>query len=86
MVYLYEDSGHDAKEDLTLPDTPYEHRVCSVTLFCSIAFLATGAYYFIAPSADMKLIVSITAAAFGLALLNFFVAAFRGKLCGCKKS
>jgi hypothetical protein len=71
----------------TLPDNPYEHKVCGVTLFCSALFLAAGVYYLLGPSKSelAYTLVMITGGIFLLAMVNFFAAAFRGKLCGCKK-
>ena len=76
------------KQDVTdSPDNPYEHKVCGITVACSLAFLATCAYYLLSPQKDdlMMVVLAATGTVFGLAMLNFFVAAFRGKLCGCKK-
>lgn len=76
------------RQDVTSsPDTPYEHKVCGITLICSLAFLATCAYFLLSPQKDglMMVVMAATGTVFGLAMLNFFIAAFRGKLCGCKK-
>lgn len=70
-----------------LPDNPYEHTVCGITFFCTVLFLAAGAYYLLGPAKNelAHTLVMITGAMFILALVNFFAAAFRGKLCGCTK-
>ncbi len=69
------------------PDNAYEHKVCGVTMVCAFAFLATGLYYIVSPEKDglMMTVMAVTGGVFLLALLNFFAAAFRGKLCGCAK-
>ena len=68
------------------PDNPYEHKVCGVTMVCAFAFLATAMYYLVSPekSGLMMTVMAVTGGLFLLALLNFFAAAFRGKLCGCQ--
>ncbi|PZQ43648.1 MAG: hypothetical protein DI551_11745 [Micavibrio aeruginosavorus] len=73
--------------DTESPDTPYEGTTCKLTLICALAFLASGVYYFLTPPDDgLKLmVVIVSAGALGLSLVNFFAAAFTGKLCGCKK-
>lgn len=76
------------KQDVTdSPDTPYEHKVCGITLTCSLAFLATGVYYLLSPQKDglMMVVMAATGTVFALSMLNFFIAAFSGKLCGSKK-
>lgn len=77
----------DLSDHTALPDTPYEHKVCNATLFCSVCFILAVGYYFIAPKdAPFKEIVMMGAGGiFALGLINFMIAAFGGKLCGCKK-
>lgn len=86
MVNLSEDH-HIEPIAVDSPDNPYEHKVCGVTLFAAIAFMAAGIYFLLAPGRDQfaLTIVMVAGGAFVLTLLNFFVAAFRGKLCGCDK-
>lgn len=70
-----------------LPDTPYESKVCGLTVAVTLSFIAACAYYFLAPAKDglALMIVMATGGLFAVALLNFFVAAFCGKICGQKK-
>jgi hypothetical protein len=85
---MVSDHHHDlpADDETTLPDTPYEHRVCYITLISALIFMASGAYYFLSPdrSALALNIVMIAGALFALGMANFFAAAFCGKLCGRK--
>ena len=74
-------------DNIDSPDTPYEHKVCGLTMVCAFAFLATALYYIVSPEKGglMMMVMAVTGGVFALALFNFFAAAFRGKLCGCKK-
>lgn len=71
----------------TLPDNPYEHKVCGITLTCSVLFIAASAYYLLGPVKNelAHTMVMITGGVFVLSLLNFFAAAFGGRLCGRAK-
>ena len=81
------DHHDDLLDTTTTPDTPYEHRVCNITLIAALLFLLSSLYYFLGPDKNVLAFnaVLITGVIFGLGLLNFFVAAFGGKLCGQKK-
>lgn len=73
-------------DNTDLPDTPYEHTVCAVTLALGLLFVASGLYYFFGPDGGMKTtLLTATGGLFALGVVNFFWAAFTGKLCGCKK-
>ena len=87
MTDFYDHSYSNLKVDTETPDTPYEHKVCNITLFCSVAFVLAAAYYFFGPNDDgfRHTLMLFSGGIFVFALVNFMVAAFMGKLCGCKK-
>ncbi len=78
----------DLSDDTALPETPYEHKVCMLTLIAALGFMATCAYYFLTPDRSELAMTAVmaTGGLFILVLLNFFIAAFSGKLCGQKKN
>lgn len=87
MADLTDDIAHALREDDT-PDTPYEHKICGLTLLGALAFLAAALFYGFSP-ADAALkntVVAIAAGLFALILLSFFVSAFAGKFCGSKRT
>ncbi len=87
MVDLSNDNL-SADEQEALPDTPFEHRVCGLTLTVSLFFLASGIYYLFSPPDDgfKTTLLAIAAGVFGITLIGFFLSAFTGKFCGqCAK-
>lgn len=87
MADLTDDVARVLREDDT-PDTPYEHKICGLTLLGALAFLAAALFYGFAP-ADAALkaaVVAIAAGLFALILLGFFASAFAGKFCESKRT
>jgi hypothetical protein len=40
MVYVHDDAGRPHEDDLNVPDTPLERSIHTITVICSIAFVA----------------------------------------------
>lgn len=77
----------DFTDTTHLPSTGHERIVCAMTLAGSLFFVFAAGYYLVSPvkSGWMLGMVEIAGVAFALTLLNFFIAAFTGKLCGRAK-
>ena len=87
MADLTDDLTHALRKD-DAPDTPYEHKICGLTLFGALAFLAATLFYSLS-SADDSLkntLMAVAAGLFALILLAFFASAFAGKFCGTKRT
>ncbi len=77
----------DFTDTTHLPSTGQERTVCTLTLAGSLFFVFAAGYSLVSPVQNgwMLGVVEIAGIAFALTLLNFFIAAFRGKLCGRDK-
>lgn len=86
MADLTEDVARALKQDDT-PDTPYEHKICALTMFGALAFLCACAFYGFSSADDALkgLVMAVAAGLFALILLGFFASAFAGKVCGTKR-